>query len=255
MTRPGARRHGPRDASAASPSRATRRHACAYKADDGADRMTLNLIDTPGHVDFYVRGLAAAWPRAKARCWSWTPAQGIEAQTLANLLSGAGARPGDHARPEQDRPAQRRRPTRGEGGRGRHRLPCTEDILRVSAKTGRGRRGGARSVSSATSPRPTGDPERTAASADLRLRVRPATSGVIVYVPRLRRPAHARAMHVRSDAAPARSVRRSCEVGVHGRYEPEPLRRARGRRGRLYLTAGIKTVSDIPRRRHRSRSR
>ena len=27
----------------------------------------------------------AAWPRARARSWSWTPTQGIEAQTLANV--------------------------------------------------------------------------------------------------------------------------------------------------------------------------
>ena len=43
----------------------------------------LNLIDTPGHVDFSTRSRARSRP-ARARCCSSTPSQGIEAQTLAN---------------------------------------------------------------------------------------------------------------------------------------------------------------------------
>jgi len=53
----------------------------SYNAKNG-ETYELNLMDTPGHVDFAMRS-AAASPRAKGRCWSSMPA-GVEAQTLAN---------------------------------------------------------------------------------------------------------------------------------------------------------------------------
>ena len=46
----------------------------------------LNLIDTPGHVDFHYE-VSRAWPAAKGRCCWSMPSKGVEAQTVANAYA------------------------------------------------------------------------------------------------------------------------------------------------------------------------
>ena len=76
-----------------------------FHADDGADYV-LNMIDTPGHVDFTYevsRSLAAC----EGAVLLVDAAQGIEAQTLANLYLALENDLHDHPGAEQDRPAGR----------------------------------------------------------------------------------------------------------------------------------------------------
>ena len=55
------------------------------------EAYVLNLIDTPGHVDFAYEGPLRSMPPSRARCLVVDATQGVEAQTLANVYQAIDA--------------------------------------------------------------------------------------------------------------------------------------------------------------------
>ena len=135
-------------------------HAIAmeYRARDG-ENYELNLIDTPGHVDFTYevsRSLAAC----EGAILVVDASQGIEAQTLSNyLLARAAGADGGRARSTRSTCRRRAPDDVGARDRARHRASPAEHVLRISAKTGLGVEELLEQVDRATSRRPSGDPD------------------------------------------------------------------------------------------------
>ena len=198
----------------------------AYEAADG-ETYHLHLIDTPGHVDFSYevsRSLAAC----EGALLVVDAAQGVEAQTVANTYAAVEA--GLELIPvlnKVDLPSAEPERVAGEiadllGG-------DPDEVLRISAKTGRGRRARCWRRSSPGSRRREGEPEAPPRALIFDSEF-DQYRGVVAYV-RMVDGAFAQARADRRDAGRDRGRDRRDRLLRAGRCAP-PQGMARGR-GRL----------------------
>lgn len=201
--------------------------------DDAGTTYVLNLIDTPGHVDFTYevsRSLAAC----EGAILLVDAAQGIEAQTLANLYLALDA--DLHVIPvlnKIDLPSAQPEKFAEELA---HLVGCEPDeVLRVSAKTGVGVEDVLNAVVDQI-PAPVGDPD-TSARAMIFDSVYDTYRGVVTYVRVIDgHLSHRDKIKMMSTGA----VHEMLEVGV---ISPEPKKADRIGVGEVgYLITGVKEV-------------
>ncbi len=223
--------------SSASAGSRSRRRRCAshWKGHE------LNLIDTPGHVDFTYE-VSRSLQACEGAVLVVDAAQGIEAQTLANAYLAIEndleivpvVNKIDLPQADPDGAAAEVAELLG-GDAG-------ATSLRISAKTGAGRRGRCSTRSSSGSRRPTASPTRRARALDLRLVVRPVPRRGRVR-PRRRRRASRRGERAARDGAWAPRF----EAEELGFLSPThaPGRRARRRARSATSITGLKDVSRL----------
>ncbi len=203
-----------------------------WRGRDGRDYV-LNLIDTPGHVDFSYevsRSLAAC----EGAVLLVDAAQGIEAQTLANLYLALDA--GLHLIPvlnKIDLPAAQPERYAAELARV---IGCQPpDVLRVSAKTGEGVAELLNAVV-AQVPAPAGDPDAPA-RALIFDSIYDTYRGVVTYVRMVDGRLHRRERTLMLSTG---AVHETLEVGV---ISPEPVPTEGLAAGEVgYLITGVKDV-------------
>ena len=202
-------------------------------ADEGGVDYVLNMIDTPGHVDFTYevsRSLAAC----EGAVLLVDAAQGIEAQTLANLYLAMGA--DLHIIPvlnKIDLPSAQPEKYAAELA---HLVGCEpEDVFRVSAKTGEGVRELLDEIVRQV-PAPKGDPDAPA-RALIFDSVYDAYRGVVTYV----RVVDGQLRH--RERILMMSTKATHEVLEIGVISPEPVEsRGLGVGEVGYLITGVKDV-------------
>ncbi|MGH3275793.1 MAG: translation elongation factor 4, partial [Streptosporangiaceae bacterium] len=203
-----------------------------WRGEDGRDYV-LNLIDTPGHVDFSYevsRSLAAC----EGAILLVDAAQGIEAQTLANLYLAIGA--DLHLIPvlnKIDLPAAQPEKFAAELA---GIIGCApSDVLRVSAKTGEGVTGLLHAVVAQVPP-PSGDPSAPA-RALIFDSVYDTYRGVVTYVRVMDGRLSSRE---RTLMLSTRAIHETLEVGV---ISPDPVPSEGLGAGEVgYLITGVKDV-------------
>ena len=203
--------------------------------EQGAEPGTyvLNMIDTPGHVDFTYE-VSRSLEACEAAILLVDAAQGIEAQTLANLYLALGGRPPGHPGAQQDRPAERQPGEVRRGDRAHHRLRAGRRA-EGERQDRRGRRRGARRDGQAT-PAPVGDADAPA-RALIFDSVYDTYRGVITYV----RVIDGKLSH--RDRIKMMSTGATHELLELGVISPEPVRAGEIGVGEVgYLITGVKDV-------------
>jgi len=199
----------------------------------GGSDYVLNMIDTPGHVDFTYE-VSRSLEACEGAILLVDAAQGIEAQTLANLYLAMGA--DLHVIPvlnKIDLPSAQPEKYAQELA---HLVGCEpEDVFRVSAKTGEGVRELLDAIV-AQIPAPTGRPDAPA-RALIFDSVYDTYRGVVTYV----RVVDGRLSH--RDRILMMSTRATHEVLEIGVISPEPVEsRGLGVGEVGYLITGVKDV-------------